>query len=105
MIGASNRQTLRNLRDAAGLRAQLLVRIPLVGGFNSTPNDAKQFADLLSCLKAGHAVEVLRYHEYGKDKWEKLGKPYQMQNAFVTDEQFDSFCSVVSSGFLELTRT
>ncbi len=104
--GIGNEAVLANLRAAAEMREQLLVRIPLINGFNASAEDAKGF---VSCLRPfwhdGMKLEVLRYHEYGKDKWEKLGKPYQMKNAFVTDEQFDSFCSVLSSGSIELTRT
>ena len=32
-------------------------------------------------------IELLKYHEYGKDKWEKAGLQYKMENAFVREEQ------------------
>lgn len=104
--GVGNRTVLSNLRAAAERRDQLLVRIPLINGFNASVEDAAGFASVLRPLcHGGMKLEVLRYHEYGKDKWEKLGKKYQMKNAFVTDDQFDEFCSVLRSASLELTRT
>ena len=39
------------------------------------------FAEL---QRPGMTVEFLRYHEYGKDKWKKLGLAYQMEDAFVS---------------------
>ena len=104
--GVGNRTVLSNLRAAAERRDQLLVRIPLINGFNASVEDAAGFASVLRPLwHEGMKLEVLRYHEYGKDKWEKLGKAYQMRDAFVTDDQFDEFCSVLRSASLELTRT
>lgn len=104
--GAGNETVLANLRAAAERRDQLLLRIPLINGFNASAEDAASFASVLRPLwRDGMQLEVLRYHEYGKDKWKKLGKAYQMQNAFVTDGQFDAFCSVLKSGSLALTRT
>lgn len=105
VIGASNLQTLRNLRAAAASRSQLLVRIPLVGGFNDSACDAAAFAETLSCLKSGHAVEVLRYHEYGKDKWKQCGMDYTMHDAFVSDDAYRQFCAVLSGSGLHLIHT
>ena len=105
VIGTSNRQTLRNIRAAAETRSQLLVRIPLVGGFNNSEQDARQFAEALSCLRAEHAVEVLRYHEYGRDKWRQCGMEYTVRDAFVSDETFRQFCAVLQSSGLRLIHT
>ena len=105
VIGASNRQTLRNLRAAAEMRAQLLVRIPLVGGFNDSVQDAERFAEALSCLRDGHDVEVLRYHEYGRDKWKQCGMEYTVHDAFVPDETYRQFCAVLRDSGLHLIST
>ena len=105
VIGASNRQMLLNLRAAAETREQLLVRIPLVGNFNDSVRDARLFAQTLSCLRAEHAVEVLRYHEYGKDKWKQCGMEYKMRDAFVSDETYRQFCAVLRESGLRLIHT
>ena len=105
VIGCGNGQVLSNLRAAAETRSQLLVRIPLVGGFNDSVHDARQFARTLSCLRERHAVEVLRYHEYGKDKWKQCGMTYVMRDAFVSDETYRQFCAVLRDGGLHLIHT
>ena len=76
-----------NYRNLVATRKQLLVRIPLVNGFNA--NDAKAFAAYFAALP--HDVvtfEFLRYHEYGKGKWKT---PYGVTDGFVTDGQYRSF--------------
>ncbi len=105
VIGCSNRQTIANLALAARERAQLAVRIPLIGGFNDTADDARAFARLLSCLRETHTTEVLRYHEYGKDKWKQCGMDYAMHDAFVSDETYDAFCGILRDSSLSLVHT
>lgn len=104
--GVGSETVLANLRAASVQREQLLVRIPLINGFNACAEDAAGFVSALQPFwHGGMKLEVLRYHEYGKDKWKKLGKEYRMQNAFVTDGQFNQFCSALKAGSIELTRT
>ncbi|MBQ7541556.1 MAG: radical SAM protein [Clostridia bacterium] len=105
-VGVGCRQTLDNLRLAAETRRQLLVRIPLIGGFNDTPADAAEFVRVLSALHGdAQCVEVLRYHEYGKDKWRRCGMDYTVRDAFVSDDGYRSFCAALSAGGLRLAHT
>ncbi len=104
--GTGNETVLANVKSAAMNRNQLLLRIPLINGFNASAGDAAEFAKILSpYLKNGFALEVLRYHEYGKDKWAQHGMQYTMQDAFVSDAQFDEFCSILKNNSIEIVRT
>ena len=103
--GCGNAQILSNLRKAAETRDQLLVRIPLIGGFNDSAHDAQMFAETLSVLRKTHAVETLRYHEYGKDKWRQCGMEYAMRDAFVSDKTYQQFCAVLRDSGLHLIHT
>jgi len=71
---------------------KILVRIPLVGGVNAAPEDAAAFAALFKTL-GEFPVEVLRYHEFGKPKWEQQGMEYTMRGAGVSDAQAREFQS------------
>ncbi len=105
-VGMSNEITVKNILKAVEKRNQLLVRIPLIGGFNSSRNDAEAFAELLSPLKdKGLSLEVLRYHEYGKDKWYQCGMEYTVKDAFVSDDDFKLFCKILSDSGITLVRT
>lgn len=105
-VGISNEMTVSNIEKAIDQRKQLLVRIPLIGNFNSSVSDAKAFAEILSSLRGNEfCLEVLRYHEYGKDKWYQCGMEYTVKDAFVSDEEFNSFCKILSDSGIKLVRT
>ena len=90
VTGAENRLTLQNITAALRSGQALALRIPLIGGFNASLSDALGFARLLTDLGVpGKAtVELLPYHEFGKDKYTKLGLPYTMgSDAKVTRQQ------------------
>ena len=105
--GVGNENVVANVKAAFEQRSQLLLRIPLINGFNAEREDAEGFADVLAPLmkKEGFALEVLSYHEYGKDKWEQNGMSYTMQDAFVSENQFDEFCSILKNNSIKLVRT
>lgn len=104
--GEGNETVLSNIRAAATSRSQLLIRIPLVEGFNTTEQDAKNFAETFRSLSAhGAAFELLRYHEYGKDKWTQCGYDYSVRNAFVDDKRFSTFRDVFINNGLTLIQT
>lgn len=104
--GVGNETVLANIRAASEKRNQLLLRIPLINGFNASAEDAKAFAAVLSpFMKKGFALEVLSYHEYGKDKWSQNGMEYKMTDAFVDENQFAEFCNIIKSSSIKLIRT
>lgn len=100
VIGVSNAVVLANL-DRLKNR-HLAVRIPLIGGFNDTC--AENFAALFQGRDI--TVEVLRYHEYGKDKYASLGLPYPMdQRAYISDETYRTFTETLRTRGIRLVRT
>ncbi|MBQ6361334.1 MAG: radical SAM protein [Lachnospiraceae bacterium] len=108
VCGAGLKNTLSNLACALDLKMDVLIRIPLIGGFNASPEDAARFAELFCSLDVpGHArVEVLKYHEFGKDKYQKLGLPYTMtEEAFISTECFHTFRDILVSHGIEPATT
>jgi pyruvate formate lyase activating enzyme len=105
-VGIGNEIILKNIAAALERRSQLLIRIPLIGGFNSSKNDAEGFAKLFGSLHTKNcAFELLRYHEYGKDKWAQCGYEYKMKNADVSDTEFNEFSKIFEGHNLKLIRT
>jgi len=88
--GQGNGLVLENIRQAARAHGNLLVRIPLIGGVNASGEDAAAFARLFAAM-GEFPVELLRYHEFGKPKWEGQGLEYRMHDAEVTLEQAERF--------------
>ena len=92
---------VRNYRELAARREQLLVRIPLVNGFNA--DDAEDFAAYFATLPhSGVSFEFLHYHEYGKGKWKT---PYGVTNGFVSDDQHRSFVECFEKKGLKVVAT
>ena len=102
----SGRSVYENIKKAAENRKQLLVHIPLIKGFNAEVEDAKKFAEFLTGLDCSFLqVELLRYHEFGKDKWAQCGLEYKMKNAFVSDEQYKTILDIFKSYSLNIVKT
>jgi len=99
-------QTVReNLQKAA--KRQVAVRIPLIGGYNASLEDAENFAALFTELGLQTAtIELLPYHEYGKDKYEKLGLNYPMtEEAKVAPAQVKAFSDILRQSGMTIIKT
>lgn len=100
VIGVSNRPVLANLEALKDRR--VAVRIPLIGGFND--GVAGDFAELLKDRDI--TVEVLRYHEYGRDKYKALGLPYPMTDrARISDETYTRFVQTLVAAGIRVVHT
>jgi pyruvate formate lyase activating enzyme len=86
-LGAGNEGVLNTLRAVCMNHPDVLVRIPLMPGFNDSPADAAAFAEVLSPIAARDNVrmEVLTYHEFGKAKWAQCGMAYTMSGRVSPD--------------------
>ena len=108
VIGAPLHTILQNIRLAGQQRQQLAVRIPLIGGFNASEADAVGFAQLFQDLGIQNiaTIELLRYHEYGKDKYQALGLPYHMtEEARISDNTYALFKEILQSNNIQLITT
>lgn len=108
VTGAENAMTFENVARALDMEQELALRIPLIGGFNASEEDAHGFAELFGRLGVpGRAtVELLRYHEYGRDKYKKLGIPYTMdETAKVSQAQCERFANILREAGVEMIHT
>lgn len=104
--GLGNETILHNLQKAAHLRDQVLIRIPLIGGVNNMPEDIDGFLRFFQSINTpAVSVEILPYHEYGKDKWKKCGREYQMKDAFISPEFLKEMKRRLSEGGIRLVNT
>jgi len=77
-VGAPNGLILENARKIAEAGGRLLIRIPVIPGYNDSVqaiNDIGEF--IVELGSAVEAVQILPYHKLGIVKWERLekGKP------------------------------
>lgn len=108
VTGAFNLQTREIVSAAISAGQPTALRIPLIGFFNASEQDAAGFAELFTRLGVPGriTVELLCYHEYGKDKYAKLGIPYTMDSsARVSPEQYSRFREILEEAGITVIRT
>ena len=104
--GLSNETILQNIAAAAESGIPMLVRVPMIGGFNTDSETQTQFLEIFRQINRENVCfELLKYHEYGKDKWAACGKPYTMENAFVTEATRQQWETDMRSIGLRVIRT
>jgi pyruvate formate lyase activating enzyme len=74
--GVDNDRVLRNVRFASG-KVRTWLRIPLIEGFNDSPEHMKGMAQMAKEMGV-EKISLLPYHEGGKSKSEQIGKIYRM---------------------------
>lgn len=103
-VGCEN--TKENIKAALLTGKDTLVRIPLINSFNNTADATEGFKEFFSAIKSDTLrVEVLKYHEYGRDKWQKLGLEYKMKDAFVTEDDRRSLEDMLEGIGITVVRT
>ena len=106
VTGVPNEIIWENLARALDAHGDVLVRIPLVDGFNASEADAAAFAARMAPLPKRHAAfEFLTYHEYGKIKWEQCGMPYTMRGGLVSEERRRQFEQTFREAGMQVVRT
>ena len=78
--GVDNRPILENFRRLRETFPDLpvIVRTPVVPGFNDSPDDIKAIADFLDRVAPSAEYELLAYHRFGEPKYHQLGKQYPL---------------------------
>lgn len=76
--GADNNLILDNLRVLAESGAEIVLRCPLIPGFNDTDDHLKGIASLSLTYPNIKMIEIMPYHTIGLDKAKKIGAPQQL---------------------------
>lgn len=80
-LGIQNTRIAENLKKVSQEHPNVLIRVPLIPGFNDSREDAEGFAEYFETYmdSSKAKVEFLTYHEFGKGKWEQCGMEYKMK--------------------------
>jgi len=72
--------TLDYAHRLSALRRPMWVRFVLVPGLTDDYNNVERVADICAGLKSLERVEILRFHQLGRPKWETLGLDYPLKD-------------------------
>ena len=75
--GANLALILENLKKLEDAGASVVVRVPLVPGFNDSPSEVRDIVDLTASFRNVHAIHFLPFHTLGVGKYSLIGKEYR----------------------------
>jgi len=81
-----NKLILLNLEKLVKKDAMIIVRTPLIPDFNDTEADISDIAKYVAKLGIKE-LDLLPYHNYGKNKYNLLGRDYLFKNDKVLDKK------------------
>ena len=84
--GKSNELMLENARKVAESgRTRLDIRVPVIPTFNDRPEEIRAIAEFADKLPGVKKIHLLPYHRLGQDKYEGLGREYEMEGILPPD--------------------
>ena len=106
VTGQSLEQIKLNIEKTLIQHKNVLIRTPLIRGFNGDKDYIKDFVSFYHNFDCRNAsFEILKYHEFGKKKWEQCDMPYLMEDGYVTEELREAFEQGYRQEGLHIVRT
>ena len=100
--GKGNKLIIDNMKRTAS-KTRTWLRFPLIPGYNDSGEHVRELAEL--GVKIGvEKFSILPYHEWGKAKYEKLGRRYPFKNAQTpSDEHIQELQRIIENMGLKVT--
>lgn len=95
--GQSGRVILEHLKMAVESKIPMAVRIPVIPGYNDSPEDFHGFGGLLEEFHVTRA-HLLPFHQFGSGKYQQLGRQYQYDGRkAMTEDELEPFAAVLKT--------
>ncbi|MEA4907992.1 MAG: glycyl-radical enzyme activating protein [Chloroflexi bacterium] len=99
-----NHLILQNLKQLDQRRAPVRLRIPLIPGFNATPQDQERIAGYAAGEFSFRVVDLLPYHTLGKPKYRALQRPNLWeQHSRLSSEEVEAIQKIWQSFGFDVT--
>jgi pyruvate formate lyase activating enzyme len=93
--GVSNEPIFANLEELAATGKPIIIRMPIIPGYNDSTQNIKNIAGFLAKMKSIKRVDLLPYHKYGTVKYVELGKCYKLDIQPPSDEHINAIKSIL----------
>jgi pyruvate formate lyase activating enzyme len=91
--GVSNTLIMSNLRRVVQSGARVVVRIPMVAGFNDGEENISETITFLRTLDPVPEVNLLPFHRAARDKHRRFGMPYRAsENRELSQLEIEAIC-------------
>lgn len=78
LTGVSNVPILQNLESLIEMGKQIIIRVPFLPEYNGTEENLMEMAQFMK-EHGLQEIHLMPFHQLGKDKYQKLGKTYQLK--------------------------
>ncbi len=96
--GQSNELILSNLRRVAEKGVPVVIRVPLIPGYNDSEENLHAMAQAVKEIVPAAMVNILPYHRYGANKYRMIDMTYQLDDVpEVTEAQLDKARAIFES--------
>ncbi len=100
--GMGNERILENAKRIAQSGVELIIRTPVIPGFNDTPEQISAISRFASSLTGVREHHLLPYHRLGTDKYAGLGRKYSLPEIEPpTKERMEYLLSVAEASGLK----
>lgn len=87
--GKSCELMLENAKKIADSgKTELIIRVPVIPGFNEKPEEIESIAQFAARLKGVEKLHLLPYHRLGQDKYAGLGREYTMKDVVPMKQEY-----------------
>lgn len=104
--GIANHRIKKNLQNLLASDKNVLVRMPLIPGYNDSVENIEALGRFLESARGGIALEILPYHRLGESKYTRLDRPYVLTGLKTPNESQMKKVTDILGGFnLDLIGT
>lgn len=87
--GKSNELMLENARKIAESgQTKLVIRVPVIPTFNDQPDEIRDIVWFADKLPGVDKIHLLPYHRLGQDKYDGLGRTYEMPDVLPPENEY-----------------
>ena len=96
--GQSNDLILKNLALVVEKGIPMVIRVPLIPGYNDSDKNITAVAKTVAELNKGIPVNILPYHRYGENKYRMIDMKYRLIDVkYPTEKGLDKAKQIIES--------
>jgi len=103
-VGADNAVILENIRKLSAAGAKLVLRTPVVPGFNADHEELDKIAAFIAALPGKHPAQLLAYHGMCAPKYSALGREFPCRSTMEpAREEMEKYTAILTDRGIEAT--